>query len=154
MSFVGYLLSINSSYYICGDFNIHVDVSVGDGYIFITFLDSCDLKQSHIGPHSISPDCVSDHSLVKCTIAFPHQVAHTNRVPYRRYHCINMSDFCSDLKNTFFVKSPSDAVVDLYEQYACDWGNVLDSHAPLISRLTNRDSVDWMSDDLSMCKVP
>ena len=63
MSFVGYLSSINSLYYICGVFNIHVDVPVGDGYKFITFLDSCDLKQlvnksyssawSHIGPNFI-----------------------------------------------------------------------------------------------------
>ena len=45
MSFVGYLSSINSSYYISGNFNIHVDVPVGDGHKFITFLDSCDLKQ-------------------------------------------------------------------------------------------------------------
>ena len=45
MSFVGHLSSINSLYYICGDFNIHVDVPVGDGHKFITFLDSCDLKQ-------------------------------------------------------------------------------------------------------------
>ena len=40
MSFVGFLSSITSSYYICGDFNIHVDVPVGDGYKFMTFLDS------------------------------------------------------------------------------------------------------------------
>ena len=31
---------------ICGDFNIHVDVPVGDGYKFINFLYLCDLKQS------------------------------------------------------------------------------------------------------------
>ena len=46
MSFFCYLSCINSSYYICGDFNIHVDVPVGDGNKFTTFLDSCDLKQS------------------------------------------------------------------------------------------------------------
>ena len=45
MSFVGFLSSINSSYYICGDFNIHVVVPVGDSYKFMTFLDSCNLKQ-------------------------------------------------------------------------------------------------------------
>ena len=39
-------------------------------------------------------DFVSDHALVKCIIAFPHQVAHTpNIVQYKRYHHINMSDF-------------------------------------------------------------
>ena len=47
-----------------------------------------------------------------------------------------MSDFRSDLINTSFVKSPADAVIDLYEQYVYDQGNVLDRHAPLVSRLT------------------
>ena len=134
MSFVGYLSSINSSYYICGDFNIHVDVPVGDGHKFITFLDSCDLKQvvdnllicildlilSRSDQNTIADvkicDFVSDHALVKCTVAFLCQVAHTpNIVQYRRYHHINMSDFHSDLKNTSFVKSPVDDAVDLYE---------------------------------------
>ena len=49
-----------------------------------------------------------------------------NVVQYRRYHRINMSDFRLDLKNTSFVKSPADAVVDLYEQYVHDLGHVLD----------------------------
>ena len=159
-SFIGYFSSINSSYYISGDFNIHVDVPVGDGYKFITLLDSCDLKQlvnkpthlhGHIFDIILSPsdqdtivevnicDFVSDHALVKYTIAFPCQVAHTPN--------INMSDFRSDLKNTSFVKSPANAVVDLYEQYVPDLDNVLDRHAPLISRQINKDSADWMSDD-------
>ena len=160
MSFVGYVLSINSSYYICGDFNIHFGIPVGDGHKFFTFLDLCDMKQvvnkpTHLHGHildlilSLSDqntiadvkicDFVSDHALVKCTAAFPCQVAHTpNIVQYRRYHRINMSDFCSDRKNASFVKSPVDAVVDLYEQYVHDLGNVLDSHAPLISRLIKK----------------
>ena len=155
MSFVGYLSSINFSYYICGDFNIHVDVPVGNGDKFITFLDLCDLKQvvdkpTHLHGH-ISPSdqdtiadvkiChfVSDHALVKCTVAFPCQVVHTpNIVQYRRYHHFNMSDFHSDLKNTSFVKSPVDAVVDFYKQYVHDLGNVLERHAPLISRLIKK----------------
>ena len=173
MSFVGYLSSINSSYYICGDFSIHVDIPAGDGHKFITFLDSCDLKQvvdkpthlhGHIFDLILSPsdqdtiadvkicDFVSDHALVKCTVAFPCQVAHTpNIVQYRRYHHINMSDR-SDLKNTSFVKSPVDAVVDLYKQYVHGLGNVLDRHAPLISRLIKKDSADWMSDDYRCAK--
>ena len=56
MSFVGFLSSINSSYYICGNFNIHVDVPVDNGYKFMTFLDLCDLKQlvnqpTHLNSH-------------------------------------------------------------------------------------------------------
>ena len=121
MSFVGFLSSINSSYYICGDFNIHVDVPVCDSYKFITFLDLCDLKQlvnkpTHLHGHILdlilSPsdqdtivdikicDFVYDHALVKCTIAFLCQVAQPpNIVQYRRYHHINMSNFRSDLNN-------------------------------------------------------
>ena len=99
MSFVGFLSSIKSSYDICGDFNIHVDIPDGDGYKFMTFLDSCDLKQlfsqpTHLHGHILdlilSPsdqdttsicdvkicDFVSDHALGKCSIAFPPQVAH------------------------------------------------------------------------------
>ena len=53
-----------------------------------------------------------------------------------------MSNFHSDLKNTSFIKSPADAVVDLYEQYVHDLGNVLDRHASF----KEKESVDWMSD--------
>ena len=69
-----------------------------------------------------------------------------NKIQYRRYHCINLSDFRSDLKNTSFVKSPTDTVLDLYEQCIHDLGNVLNRHAPVISRMTKKDSSDWMSD--------
>ena len=98
MSFVGYLSSINSSYYICGDFNIHVDVPVCDSYKFINYFRSHEsrkvvYKPTHLHGHILdlilSPsdqntivdvkicDFVSDHALVKCTIDFPCQVAHT-----------------------------------------------------------------------------
>ena len=168
------LSSINSSYYICGDFNIHVDIPVGDGRKFTTFLDSCDLKQlvdkpTHLHGHILdlilSPsdqdtiadvkicDFVSDHALVKCSVAFPLKVVYTqNIVQYRRYHHINMFDFRLDLQNTSFVQSPADAVVDLYEQYVHDLGHVLDRHAPLVSRMIKKDSADWMSDDYRCAK--
>ena len=176
MSFVCFLSSIHSSYHIVGDFNIHVDVPGGDGYKFMTFLDSCDLKQlvnqpTHLHGHTLdlilSPsdqdtivdvkiltsDFVSDNALVKCSIVLPHQAAHTpNKVQYRRYHRINMCNFRSDLKNTSFVKSPAHAVVDLYEQYVHDLVDVLDKHAPLIYRLKKKDSADWVSDSYGRAK--
>ena len=60
-----------------------------------------------------------------------------------------MSDFSSDLKNTSFVKSPANAVVDVYEQYVHDLDN---RERPLISRLTKKDSTDWMFDDYRCAK--
>ena len=56
-----------------------------------------------------------------------------------------MFDLHSDLKNASLIKSPSNAVVDLYEHYVCDLGDVLDRHAPLVSSLTKKDYVDWLS---------
>ena len=119
MSFVGFLSSINL-FYICDDFCNHVDVPIGDCHKFMTCLDSCDLKQSviqltplydHMMDIILSPsdqntiidvkicDFISDHALVKCSITFPHQVAHIpNKVQYRRYHRINMFDLYFELK--------------------------------------------------------
>ena len=98
-------------------------------------------------------DFVSDHSLVKCSIILPHQAANIpNKVQYRRYHRINMSNFCPDLKNTSFVKSSANAVVHLHEQYVHDLVDVLDKHAPLISRLKKKDSADWVSDSYRCSK--
>ena len=143
----------------------------------MTFLDSCDLKQfvnqpTHLHGHTldliISPsnqdtivdvkigDFVSDHALVKCSIILPHQAVHTpNKIQYyyyRRYHRINMSNFRSELKNTSFVKYPADSVVDLYDQYVHDLADILDKHAPLISRLKKKDSTDWVSDSYRCAK--
>ena len=91
------LVCVYSVYYICDDFNFHVNVPVGDGYKFMTLLDSCDLKQSVIQPTHLlghildlilSPSDripvlmskylinISDHTLIKCSIASPCQVAH------------------------------------------------------------------------------
>ena len=51
-----------------------------------------------------------------------------------------------------FVTSPAYAVVDLYEQYVHGLGNVLGRHAPLISRLTQKYSADWLSDNYRCAK--
>ena len=56
-----------------------------------------------------------------------------------------MSDFCSDVRDTSFVKSPANTVVDLYEQYVHDLADVLDRNVPLLSRLAKKESADWLS---------
>ena len=63
-----------------------------------------------------------------------------------------MSNFRSELKNTSFVISPADSVVDLYDQYVHDLADVLDKHAPLICRLKKKDSTDWVSDSYRLAK--
>ena len=121
----------------------------------MTFLDLCDLKQlvsepTHLHGHILdlilSPsdhdtivyvkiaDFVSDHALVKCSVVLPHRdVNIPNMIKYRRFHRINMSDLRSDLENTYFVKTPANSVVDLYDQYIHDLCDILNKHAPLVS---------------------
>ena len=45
MSFVGFMSLIHCQFTICGDFNVHADVSKGDGVKFLSMLDYCNLKQ-------------------------------------------------------------------------------------------------------------
>ena len=128
MSFVCFLSSVDCNYFICGDFNIHVDVPCTDSYKLESLLESCNLTQSvnntthlhgHILDLILSPsdqdmcvhvdvcEFISDHAVIKCAIEFPPTLANSQtRISYRRYHCINMSNFMSDLKDMPFVKCP------------------------------------------------
>ena len=45
MSFVSFVSSIDCAFYICGDFNIHIDVLGGEGEKFLNQVESCNLKQ-------------------------------------------------------------------------------------------------------------
>ena len=76
---------------------------------------------------------VVDHALIKCLLDFEClAILKVNSISYHRDHKINMQSFCEDLANTSFVTSPASTAADLYDQYICDFGGVLDSHAPLI----------------------
>ena len=46
MSFVCFLSSVDCNYFICGDFNIHVDVPCTDSHKLKALLESCSLTQS------------------------------------------------------------------------------------------------------------
>ena len=37
--------SIDNTYYICGDLNIHIDLPGGDGEKFLNLAESCNLEQ-------------------------------------------------------------------------------------------------------------
>ena len=46
MSFFCFLSSVDCNYFICGDFNIHIDVPCTDSYKLESLLESCNLTQS------------------------------------------------------------------------------------------------------------
>ena len=113
MSFVCFLSSVDCNYFMCRDFNIHVDVPCTHSYKLESLLESCNLTQSfdntiylhgHILDLILSPNdqdmCV--HVDV-CEFIFDHAVI-------KWYHRINMSSFRSDLKDMPFVKCPANSV--------------------------------------------
>ena len=89
MFFVCFLSSVDCKYFICGDFNIHVDVPCTDSDKLKALLESCNLRQSvnktthlhgHILDLILSPsdqdmclhvdlcEFISDHAVIKCAI--------------------------------------------------------------------------------------
>ena len=174
MSFVCFLSSVDCNYFICGDFNIHVDVPCTDSHKLKALLESCDLRRSvnntthlhgHILDLILSPsdqdvcvhadicEFISDHAVIKCAIDVPSSPATCQtRISYRRYHCINMSDFQSDLKEMPFVKCPANSVSQLYDQYVQDLSCILDMHAPLVSSVKTKQCADWLSEIYRLAK--
>ena len=138
MSFVCFLSSVDCNYFICSDFNIHIDVPFTDSHKLESLLESCDLTQTvnnithlhgHILDLILSPtdqdvdvhvdicEFISDHAVIKYAIDFPSSLVNCQtRISYRRYHRINMSNFRSDLKEMPFVKSPANSVSQLYDR--------------------------------------
>ena len=83
---------------------------------------------------------------MKCHLDFAClAISKVDSVSYRRYHKINMLNFCEDLANTSFVTSPASMAADLYDQYISDLGGVLDRHAPLICRRAKKTPAGWLS---------
>ena len=168
------LFSVDCNYFICSDFNIHVDVPSTDSYKLESLLESCNLTQSvnntthlhgHILDLILSPsdqdvcvhvdicEFISDHAVIKCATDFPSSLANCQtRISYRRYHCINMSDFLSDLKELPFVKCPANSVSQLYDQYVHDLSRILDRHAPLVSSVKKKQHADWLSETYCLAK--
>ena len=160
MSYVCFLSSIDCKYFICGDFNIHVDIPCTDSHKLKALLDSCNLRQSvnntthlhgHILDLILSPrdqdmcghveicELIFDHAVIKCAMdVAPSPATCQTRISYRRYHRINMPDFRSELKEIPFVKCPANSVSQLYDQYVQDLSCILDKHAPLVSSLKTK----------------
>ena len=73
-------------------------------------------------------------------------------VSYRRYHRIDINQFRKDLRNIPFVLSPAGTATELYDQYRADVTQVLDKHAPIISRMAKRQSDEWLSESYRMAR--
>ena len=170
----GFLSSTGSSFIICGDINVHLDIECGDRSRFNDILQCCGLVQSVNGPthllgHTldvlISPcdsdfvrnvsvgDFISDHAAIRCQLDFSHPSTSNDKwVSYRRYHRIDIDQFRNDLNNIPFVRSHEGTAAELYDQYITGVTQVLDKHAPIISRKAKQQSDEWLSDSYRMAR--
>ena len=170
-----YLSSVSSSFFMCGDFNIHVDTTSRDSTKFLNCLDSCNITQhvrspTHLHGHILDlvltptePTVVSnvrvggffsDHAIVHGQLDLLSPSApKSNTVTFRRYHKINMQSLMCDLANCSFVASPGSTVSALYEQYIRDLSVLLDKHAPTITRTFTKGAAGWLSDTYLQAKA-
>ena len=152
----GFLSSTGSSFIICGDINVHLDIECGDRSRFNDILQCCGLVQSVSGPthllghtldvlispcdsdfvHNVSVgDFISDHAAIRCQLDFSHPSTSIDKwVSYRRYHRIDIDQFRNDLNNILFVWSPEGTAAELYDQYITGVTQLLDKQAPIILR--------------------
>ena len=170
---VEFLSSMNSSFIICGDFNIHIDTTSRDSVNSLNTLDSCNITQhvhsaTHLHGHTLDliltsdsslvsnvvvSDYISDHAMIKCQVETPTTAkSQANRLTYRRYHKINMDTLNNDLSNCSFVACPGDTAKKLYDQYTNDLSNLLDKHAPEVTRCLAKEPAKWISDTYKNAK--
>ena len=164
---------MNSSFIICGDFNIHIDTTSRDSVNFPNTLDSCNITQhvhsaTHLHGHTlyliltsdsslvsnvVVSDYISDHAMIKCQVETPTTAkSQANRVTYRRYHKINMDTLRNDLSNYSFVACPGNTAKKLYDHYTNDLSNLLDKHAPEVTRCLAKEPAKWISDTYKTAK--
>ena len=154
--------STGSRFIICGDINVHLDIECGDRSRFNDILQCCGLVQSVSGPthllgHTLDVllsscdsdfvrnvsvgDFIFDHAAIRCQLDFSHLSTSIDKwVSYRRYHRIDIDQFRNDLNNILFVRSPEGTAAELYDQYITGVTQVLDKHAPIISRKAKQQS--------------
>ena len=115
--------------------------------ILISPCDSDFVRNVNVG------DFISDHAAIRSQLDFSHPTTCIDKmVSYRRYHRIDIDQFCNDLSNIPFVLSPGGTAAELYDQYMVGVTQVLYKHAPIISRRTKRQSDEWLSDSYHMAR--
>ena len=163
---------------ICGDFNIHVDVSDDlDACRFLELLDSVGLDQhvsvpTHISGHTLdliitrnsdqllvsSPwtdYLFSDHLPVHCNIQVEKPLLKSKRISFRKLKSIDISSLRDDLSKSDLCSNAIDSLElnDLVTHYDEALSSALDRHAPLINKtVTKRPIVPWFNNEIKTAK--
>ena len=167
---LSFLTSLGPSFIVSGDFNLHVD-DPANVQPFLDILENYNLKQhvdfsTHINGHIldlfITPDTqnfitkvdntdfLSDHSSVTATLNISNPLpTQTRTITYRNYKKIDMVEFKSQLQKSALITEPKTNASDLYNQYHTVISELVDRHAPLITRSCPARPPDpWITPEL------
>ena len=165
-----------TEYVIVGDFNVHYgDQLRPDVRDLSELLKDNEFKQhvtepTHVGGNILdlvitrdTPDntiagvsvdtLLSDHNIVQCNLLLVKPRRPRQKITYRKYAAINNVEFLSDLEQSTLFTNPSDQIAGLSRQYNSTITELIDKHAPLITRvITIRQKTPWFSEGLSEAK--
>ena len=170
--------TVSSALVINGDFNLHVDVT-NDTYAqrFSATIESVGFRQhvcqpTHHKGHTLnlvlsrnSDDiikstlvddglCISDHSLIKCTLSICPPRWATKTVSFRPIRSIDMDAFLTELQGLPLIQTPCSSIDDQMTQYNDGLRSILDRHAPIKTKnIVLRPDAPWMSDALRELKA-
>ena len=169
------VMSSSFSCLICGDFNIHMDMTNGESLHFQEILHASGLKQhvdfvTHSKGHtldliitnnddevisSLCPffDLPSDHASITCKINMPRPMRVQVCKKHRKVYAIDVDNFTEDLKHLGFINDPPSTLPALVDSYNSELLSLLDKHAPLMDRtISIRPHAQWFSDELRVLK--
>ena len=162
---------------IMGDFNIHVDIA-SDPFSsrFLDLLDTMGLENNvnvptHATGHTLdliitrrSDDLkvhdieatyyISDHSFICGFTCLEKPDINYSTITYRKLKCIDMASFKEDLQQSDFCVNPSEDLDNLVQQYHSNISEVLDAHAPEITKTFKvLSNSPWFTKELRDLKV-
>ena len=163
---------------VCGDFNIHVDdVANSNTALLNDVVISYNLNQhvrspTHEAGHTLdliltrfSDDFVlddsitisnilpSDHALVECILNISKPPPNKIVIKTRKFREIDIDAFRCDITKSALFLAPSSELVTVVEQYENILSDLLNRHAPEITRtITARPHAPWYCDSLREAK--
>ena len=121
------------------------------GHILDLILTRCDdLSLTNI---SIQPPAISDHSAISFDIPIGKPPSERKLISYRKVKNININEFKDDILNSSLYSSPCDDINKLVEQYNNVLSDIIDKHAPLITKtITQHENSPWFHDEIRDAK--
>ena len=96
---------------------------------------------------------INDHFAITCNIKLPVPTARKKLVHYRKLKNIVIKDFRSDIQSSTNLNTTTGSLEELIEQYMSGLRDLVDVHAPLISRtVTPRPHAAWYDEELRDAK--